>query len=96
MKKKDTMTIRREWLNEVLDTLEMLEEKAETNGESRLMYEIMKVIKENIEIREIGGNALFCRRAAGQVCAFSIIPQPPAFCQGFFVKKTFFYFSQNA
>lgn len=54
MKKKDTMTIRREWLNEVLDTLEMLEEKAETNGESRLMYEMLKTLKRNTEIKEQG------------------------------------------
>lgn len=52
MKKKDTMTIRREWLNEVINTLEELEGNAEINGESRLMYEIMKVVKENIEIKE--------------------------------------------
>lgn len=52
MKKKDTMTIRREWLNEIINTLEELEGKAETNGESKLMYEIMKVVKENIEIKE--------------------------------------------
>ena len=52
MKKKDTMTIRREWLNEVINTLGELEGDAETNGESKLMYEIMQVIKENIEIGE--------------------------------------------
>ena len=51
MKKKDTMTIRKEWLNEVLDALEMLEEKAETNGESGLMYEIIKTLKANTEIK---------------------------------------------
>ena len=51
MKKKDTMTIRREWLNEVLDALEMLEEKAETNGESGLMYEMIKTLKANTEIK---------------------------------------------
>ena len=51
MKKKDTMTIREEWLMEVLDTLEMLEDKAETNGESKIMYEMMKAIEENIEIK---------------------------------------------
>lgn len=50
MKKKDTMTIRREWLNEVLDTLEMLERKAETNGESKIMYKMMKALEENVEI----------------------------------------------
>lgn len=51
MKKKDTMKMRREWLNEVLDTLEILEEKAETNGESRLMYEMLKTLKANTEIK---------------------------------------------
>jgi hypothetical protein len=52
MKKKDTMKMRREWVNEVLDTLNDLEEKAETNGESALMWEILKTVRENIEIEE--------------------------------------------
>lgn len=50
MKKKDTMVIREEWIMEVLDTMEMLERKAETNGESKIMYEMMKALKENVEI----------------------------------------------
>ncbi len=50
MKKKDTMEIREEWIMEVLDTLEMLERKAETNGESKIMYEMLKALKENVEI----------------------------------------------
>ena len=50
MKKKDTMTIREEWLMEVFDTLEELERKAETNGESKIMYAMMKAIEENVEI----------------------------------------------
>lgn len=54
MKKKDTMTIRREWLNEVLDRLEMLERKAETNGESRLMCEMLITLKDNLEIKKQG------------------------------------------
>ena len=54
MKKKDTMTIRRKWLNKVLDALEMLEEKAETNGESGLMYEMLKTLKANTEIKNRG------------------------------------------
>lgn len=54
MKKKDTMKMRREWVNEVLDTLDDLEEKAETNGESALMWEILKTVRENIEIQEQG------------------------------------------
>lgn len=52
MKKKDTMIIRKEWLNEVINTLGELEGNAETNGESKLMYEIMKVVEKNIEIEE--------------------------------------------
>ena len=52
MKKKDTMKMRREWVNEVLDTLNDLEEKAETNGESGLMWEILKTVRDNIEIEE--------------------------------------------
>ena len=31
-------------------TLDDLEEKAETNGESALMWEILKTVRENIEI----------------------------------------------
>ena len=54
MKEKDTMIIRKEWLNEVLNTLEILEEKAETNGESRVMCEILKTLKTNIEFKEQG------------------------------------------
>lgn len=50
--KKDTMTIREEWLVEVLDTLEMLEDKAETNGESKVMYAMIRTLKENLEIGE--------------------------------------------
>jgi hypothetical protein len=50
MKKKDTMEIREEWIMEVFDALEMLERKAETNGESKIMYEMMKAIEENVEI----------------------------------------------
>jgi hypothetical protein len=50
MKKKDTMTIREEWLMEVLDTLEMLEDKAETNGESKVMFEMIKTLRDNLEI----------------------------------------------
>lgn len=65
MKKKDTMKMRREWVNEVLDTLDDLEEKAETNGESALMWEILKTVRENIEIQEQGGNALFFYFCAG-------------------------------
>ena len=59
MKKKDTMEIREEWLMEVLDTLEMLEDKAETNGESKVMYAMIRALKDNLEIGEQGGNALF-------------------------------------
>jgi hypothetical protein len=50
--KKDTMKMRKEWVNEVLDALDDLEEKAETNGESALMWEILKTVRENIEIGE--------------------------------------------
>lgn len=52
MKEKDTMIIRKEWLKEVLNTLEILEEKAETNGESGIMYEMLKTLKANIEFKE--------------------------------------------
>lgn len=94
MKKKDTMKMRREWVNEVLDTLDDLEEKAETNGESRLMYEIMKVVKENIEIKEQGGNALFLLGGLWSVATArsSIIPPLRKFVKCFLQKKLFFIF----
>ena len=50
--KKDTMKMRKECVNEVLDALDDLEEKAETNGESALMWEILKTVRENIELAE--------------------------------------------
>lgn len=52
MKEKDTMIIRKEWLKEVLNILEILEEKAETNGESGIMCEMLKTLKANIEFKE--------------------------------------------
>lgn len=52
MKKKDTMKMRREWINEVFDALDDLEEKAETNGESALMWILLNTVRENIEIQE--------------------------------------------
>lgn len=50
--KKDTMKMRREWVNEVFDTLDNLEEKAETNGESDLIWELLKIVRDNIEIED--------------------------------------------
>lgn len=50
--KKDTMTIRDEWFIEVLDTLTMLEDKAETNGESKVVYEMAKALRDIVEIGE--------------------------------------------
>ena len=95
MKKKDTMKIRKEWLNEVINTLGELEGNAETNGESKLMYEMMKTLKENIDIEQ-GGNALFlCRRAVVRDSAFSSIPHPADICQDFFRKNFDEYLSQN-
>lgn len=50
--KKDTMIIREEWLLEVLDTLEMLESKTETKGESKVVYEMAKALRDIVEIGE--------------------------------------------
>lgn len=92
--KKDTMKMRREWINEVLDTLDDLEAKAETNGESGLMWEILKTVRDNIEIEEQGGGALFFyfflflsgAMTIGQRRIF-IIPHPAVICQAFFEKN---------
>lgn len=50
MKKKDTMTVRKEWIFELLDTLEMMKDKAETNGESKVLHEMVKTLRDVIEI----------------------------------------------
>lgn len=46
------MKMRREWVDEMLDTLNDLEEKAETDSESDLMWEVLKMVRESIEIQE--------------------------------------------
>lgn len=50
--KKDTMKMRKEWVDEMFDALDNLEEKAETNGESDLIWELLKMVRDNIEIEE--------------------------------------------
>lgn len=47
--KKDTMTMRKEWFFEVLDALEMLKNKTETKGEDKIMHELAKTLKNNID-----------------------------------------------
>lgn len=91
MKKKDTMEIREEWLMEVLDTLEMLEDKAETNGESKVMYTMIKTLKDNLEIGKQGGGALFFLFLSGAMTIgqrrIFIIPHPAVICQALFEKN---------
>ena len=91
MKKKDTMAIREEWLMEVLDTLEMLENKAETNGESKVMYEMIRTLKDNLEIEEQGGNTLFFLFLSGAMTIgqrrIFIIPHSADICQALFEKN---------
>lgn len=51
MKKKDTMTVRKEWVFELLDTLEIMKDKAETNGESKVLHEMVKTLRSMLEIK---------------------------------------------
>ena len=74
------------------DKIKELED--ELNSWKNEKYSIIEQIEKLNE--QAATPIFFCRRAADQVCAFSIIPQLPAFCQGFFAKFFYFYFSQNA
>lgn len=46
------MKIRKEFVNEVIDTMEALGAKAETNGESALLYEMMKTMRKSLQWNE--------------------------------------------
>lgn len=46
------MTIREEFLTEVLDCLERLMEHTETKGEEKLIYEMTLAMKNTIEFEE--------------------------------------------
>ena len=50
--KKDTIKMRREWVDELLDVLDDLEVKAETDGESDLIWEVLKTVRYSIDIEE--------------------------------------------
>lgn len=50
--KKDTTKMRREWVDELLDVLDDLETKAETDGESDLIWEVLKTVRYSIDIEE--------------------------------------------
>lgn len=52
MKKKDTMTVRKEWVFELLDTLEMMKDKAETSGEDKVLHEMVKTFKNMLIIEK--------------------------------------------
>lgn len=49
---KDTMEIRGEFINEVLDYLEHLMARTETEGEEKLLYEMILTMKENLEFTD--------------------------------------------
>jgi hypothetical protein len=46
------MKIRKEFVNEVIDTMETLGARAETNGESALLYEMMKTMRKSLQWNE--------------------------------------------
>ena len=91
--KKDTMKMRREWVNELLNILDDFETKAETDGESDLMWEVLKIVRYSIDIEEQGGNVLFfsAPQATGEA-GNSIIPQVTTFVKRFLRKKYFYFF----
>ena len=49
---KDTMEIRGEFINEVLECLKHLMEQTETEGEEKLLYEMTLAMKENLEFTD--------------------------------------------
>ena len=46
------MKIRKEFVNEVIDSMEALGAKAETNGESALLYRMMKTMRKSLQWNE--------------------------------------------
>ena len=46
------MTIRREFLDEVLTSLEELDKKAETNGEHKVLYLMVKALRDNLDFTD--------------------------------------------
>lgn len=48
----EDMTIRKEFINEVLECLEHLMEQTETEGEEKLLYEMTLAMKENLEFTD--------------------------------------------
>lgn len=48
----ENMTIRREFIDEVLECLEHLIEQTETEGEEKLLYEMTLTMKENLEFTD--------------------------------------------
>ena len=50
----ENMTIRGEFIDEVLECLEHLMEQTETEGEEKLLYEMTLAMKENLEFMDKG------------------------------------------
>ncbi len=46
------MTIRREFLDEVLTSLEELDKKAETNGEHKVLCLMVKELRDNLDFTD--------------------------------------------
>lgn len=45
-------TLRKEYVLELIDHLELLFNKAETKGEQRLLYELMQHVRDSIYVKE--------------------------------------------
>ena len=54
--KKDLkdMTIRKEFIEKVIDTMEELQKETQTNGEDKLLCEMLIAMKENVEFYDQG------------------------------------------
>jgi hypothetical protein len=46
------MTIRKEFVNEIINTMEELSKKAETNGEYKLLCKMMKTMRKSLQWNE--------------------------------------------
>ena len=52
MKNLKDMSIRKEFILKVLDTMEGLQKEAQTNGEDKLLCEMLHAMKDNLEWEE--------------------------------------------
>lgn len=52
MKDLKDMSIRKEFILKVLDTMEGLQKETQTNGEDKLLYEMLYAMDDNLEWEE--------------------------------------------